>query len=85
MAQNKLQRVLPHFRFSVLPKGEEDFLFLGYVDDQHVRPVNGFYCYWPARAEQPFDDSMLLKVRAVHEREIECWETEAIPYIETQK
>jgi len=86
MAQNnKLQRVEPYFSFSVLPKGEEDFLFLGYTDEQHPKLRDGFFRYWPAMPHQPFDKSMLLKVRAVHEREIECWETKAIPFIEEQQ
>lgn len=86
MAQNnKLQRVEPYFRFSVLPKGKEDFLFLGYTDEQSPVPVNGFYRYWPSTSDQPFNKSMLLKLRAVHEREIECWETEGIPFIEEQQ
>lgn len=81
MAQTNLQRVEPYFLFSVLPKGKYDFVFLGYTDDQHPKPYNGFYRYWPAMPGQDFDKAMVLTTRAVNEQSIECWETVARPYI----
>lgn len=83
MASEK-QRVQPYSGFSVIPKGEDDFVFLGYVDSQHPVPYNGFYRYWPALPGQPFDKAMLLNVRAVKEETIDCWETVAIPYTDEE-